>query len=151
MVTSLNEESLEALIVADMTVDSPSGGWIEGEAHAFNRAHAVDLVQLPAFADATQPDLVEPLGLDEEPPTRRKFIARIQGKIIRFGVVAVLRNGVLLENRFSVTRSCTTARPRLVERLAGWRSPMTVRRYGASAASQRVRDSARRLAREGRV
>ncbi len=38
-----------------------------------------------------------------------------------------------------------------VERLAGWRSPTMVRRYGASAAAARARDSARRLARGDRV
>lgn len=38
-----------------------------------------------------------------------------------------------------------------VEKLAGWRSPLMVRRYGASAAAQRARDSARRLARGDRV
>ncbi|MGH3565508.1 MAG: tyrosine-type recombinase/integrase [Pseudonocardia sp.] len=38
-----------------------------------------------------------------------------------------------------------------VERLAGWRSPTMVRRYGASAAAERARDSARRLARGDRV
>ena len=128
MVTSLDEESLEALIVADMTADGPSGGWIEGEPHAFDRAHAVDLVQLTAFIGATQPDLVEPLGLDEDSPSRRKFLARLQGEITKFGVVSVLRKGVqhgphsvdlffptptpgnaraadlFTENRFSVTR-----------------------------------------------
>lgn len=38
-----------------------------------------------------------------------------------------------------------------VEKLAGWRSPLMVRRYGASAAAQRARDSSRRLARGDRV
>ncbi len=38
-----------------------------------------------------------------------------------------------------------------VERLAGWRSPLMVRRYGASAAAQRARDAARRLARGDRI
>jgi len=31
MVTSLDEESLEALIVAGMTVNGPSGGWVEAK------------------------------------------------------------------------------------------------------------------------
>jgi site-specific recombinase XerD len=38
-----------------------------------------------------------------------------------------------------------------VERLAGWTSPLMVRRYGRSAADRRARDSARRLARGDRV
>jgi integrase len=38
-----------------------------------------------------------------------------------------------------------------VERLAGWRSPMMVRRYVRSAAHERARDAARRLARGDRV
>lgn len=38
-----------------------------------------------------------------------------------------------------------------VEKLAGWRSPLMIRRYGASAASQRARDAARRLGRGDRV
>lgn len=38
-----------------------------------------------------------------------------------------------------------------VEKLAGWRSPLMVRRYGASAASQRARDASRRLGRGDRV
>lgn len=38
-----------------------------------------------------------------------------------------------------------------VERLAGWSSPLMVRRYGRSAADRRARESARRLARGDRV
>ncbi|MDD7940456.1 tyrosine-type recombinase/integrase [Actinomycetospora lutea] len=38
-----------------------------------------------------------------------------------------------------------------VEKLAGWRSPVMVRRYGASAADERARDAARRMARGDRV
>ncbi|ODU03336.1 MAG: hypothetical protein ABS81_14630 [Pseudonocardia sp. SCN 72-86] len=38
-----------------------------------------------------------------------------------------------------------------VERLAGWSSPLMVRRYGRSAADRRARDAARKLARGDRV
>lgn len=38
-----------------------------------------------------------------------------------------------------------------VERLAGWSSPLMVRRYGRSAADRRAREAARRLARGDRV
>lgn len=38
-----------------------------------------------------------------------------------------------------------------VERLAGWRTPMMVRRYGSAVADQQARDAARRLARGDRV
>jgi integrase len=38
-----------------------------------------------------------------------------------------------------------------VERLAGWSSPLMVRRYGRSAADRRARESSRRLARGDRV
>jgi len=38
-----------------------------------------------------------------------------------------------------------------VERLAGWSSPLMVRRYGSSAADARARDAHRRLARGDRV
>lgn len=38
-----------------------------------------------------------------------------------------------------------------VEKLAGWRSPLMVRRYGASAAAERARTASRKLARGDRV
>jgi type I restriction enzyme, R subunit len=95
MVTSLNEESLEALIVAQMTGAVPDGGgWLKGDPDDFDRAHAVDLAQLTTFLRATQPALVEPLDLDDDSVTRRTFLARLQGEITKNGIVSVLRKGI---------------------------------------------------------
>lgn len=86
----LNEESLEALIV-DQMVD---GGWAEGAPADYVASYALDLGQFSEFIKATQPDLVEPLGLTSETPTRHKLLARLQGEITRRGVVNMLRNGI---------------------------------------------------------
>ncbi|MEN2736918.1 DEAD/DEAH box helicase family protein [Microbacterium sp. X-17] len=86
----LNEESLEALIVKQMVV----GGWHEGAPADFTASYAIDLGQLTTFVSATQPHLVEPLGLNVESPARHKFLARLQGEVTKRGVVHLLRNGV---------------------------------------------------------
>ena len=86
----LNEESLESLIVTQMS----EGGWTEGAAGNYVASYSLDLGDLAAFIESTQPDLVEPLGLATESPTRHKFLARLQGEITRRGIVHVLRNGI---------------------------------------------------------
>lgn len=86
----LNEESLEGLIV-DQIVD---GGWAEGAPADYVASYALDLGQFTEFVEATQPDLVESLGLTSDTPTRHKFLSRLQGEITRRGVVHVLRNGI---------------------------------------------------------
>lgn len=86
----LNEESLEALIV-DQMVD---GGWAEGAPADYVASYALDLGQFNEFIEATQPDLVEPLGITSDTPARHKFLARLQGEITRRGVVHMLRNGL---------------------------------------------------------
>ena len=94
MVTSLNEQSLEALVVAQMTAGTAEGGWFQGDASDYTPAYAVDLAQVVAFLRDTQPHLVEALDLDHDSVTRHKFLARVQGEIAKNGVVAVLREGV---------------------------------------------------------
>ena len=44
--------------------------------------------------EATQPEAAESLALDEDGPTRRKFLARLQGEIAKRGTIDVLRHGV---------------------------------------------------------
>ena len=43
---------------------------------------------------ATQPEVADALALSEDGPTRRRFLARLQGEISKRGIVDVLRKGV---------------------------------------------------------
>ena len=86
----LNEASLEELIVTQMV----DGGWVEGDAGAYEPSYALDLGHLAAFIAATQPGLSASLNLGESSPSRHKFLARLQGEITKRGVVHLLRNGV---------------------------------------------------------
>ena len=47
-----------------------------------------------AFLNATQPKAAESLRLSEDSPTRRKFLARMQGEISKRGTIDVLRHGI---------------------------------------------------------
>lgn len=111
MTTDTSEHGLESLIVAAMVGRAAAGteradavhgplalyggtGWTLGSAQDFDREYAVDLAQLAAFLHATQPEVAEALALDEGGPTRRKFLARLQGEITRRGTIDVLRHGV---------------------------------------------------------
>ena len=69
-------------------------GWICGDPRDYDREYCVDLAQLSAFLDDTQPDAAESLDLGGDSPTRRRFLARLQGEITKRGTVDVLRNGV---------------------------------------------------------
>jgi type I restriction enzyme R subunit len=69
-------------------------GWIGGAPEDYDREYCVDLVQLSAFLQETQLKAAEALDLGHEGPTRRKFLARLQGEISRRGTIDVLRHGI---------------------------------------------------------
>src|SRR5207244_2596504 len=109
--TDTSERGLEDLIVRAMTghteflspphqatdtaVPVAGGtGWLLGDANHYDREYAIDIVQLPGFLRATQETLVDKFDLDHDSPTRRKFLARLQGEISKRGVIDVLRHGV---------------------------------------------------------
>ena len=103
-------------------------GWACGNRHDYDREYCVDLAQLSAFLVATQPAVAESLGLDDDCPARRKFLARLRGEISKRGTIDVLRHRIkhgahnlnlfygtpspgnekaralFEENRFSITR-----------------------------------------------
>jgi type I restriction enzyme, R subunit len=130
--TDLSEKALETLIVNCMT--SEVGGWLAGDPKQYDREYAVDLTQLSAFLTASQPKVAAALDLNQDTPTRWKFLARLQGEITKRGVIDVLRKGIkhgphdielihgtpspgnasaqerYLLNRFSVTRQLRYSR-----------------------------------------
>ncbi|MFN8472268.1 MAG: type I restriction endonuclease subunit R [Anaerolineae bacterium] len=107
--TDTSEKGLETLIVTAMTGESglPGAGgtrerplsyggigWLAGDPKDYDRVYGVDLAQLRAFLADTQPDLISVLDLDHDSPTRRKFLARLQGEITKQGIIYVLRHGL---------------------------------------------------------
>ena len=80
--------------VAEQPVAAGGVGWSSGNYRDYDRESCVDRVQLAAFLRSTQPEVAESLSLEEGGPTRRKFLARLQGQISRRGSIDVLRNGV---------------------------------------------------------
>ena len=69
-------------------------GWTGGSYLDYNREYCVDLAQLTAFVRATQPEVADALALNDDGPTRRRFLTRLQGEISKRGIVDVLRKGV---------------------------------------------------------
>lgn len=111
--TDTSEAGLETLICRALTgsdcVPRPAGtpafvaetpapyggvGWLPGDPADYDREYCVDLVQLAAFLHSTQPEVAEAIDLDNDSPTRRKFLARLQGEVRKRGVVDVLRGGI---------------------------------------------------------
>ena len=110
MTTDTSERGLERLIctalaghpceppAANTVAEPPAGyggvGWSGGSYLDYDREWCVDLVQLAAFLRGTQPEAAEDLALKEDGPTRRKFLARLQGEIAKRGTIEVLRHGI---------------------------------------------------------
>jgi len=65
-----------------------------GQTADYNRDVALDVVQLLALLQATQPEAVETLNLAADGIQRTQFLHWLQGEITKRGVVDVLRKGV---------------------------------------------------------
>ena len=111
MTTDTSERGFEELICTALTGAPcpPSGaadgellerpatygaGWTCGFPRDYDRDYCVDLFQLGEFLQQTQPEVADTLALTEEGPTRRKFLARLQGEITKRGTIDVLRHGI---------------------------------------------------------
>lgn len=91
MSTDITERGLEAIIARSLCTE---GGYTLGDGRTYDRQLAFDPVELLAFLEATQPDVVRRLGLDRPGPGRDDFAARVRAEVARRGVVEVLREGV---------------------------------------------------------
>lgn len=69
-------------------------GWSCSDPGDYDREYCADLVQLSTFLHTTQPEAAAALNLDHDSPTRRKFLARLQGEISKRGVIEILRRGI---------------------------------------------------------
>ena len=69
-------------------------GWTGGNFHDYDREYCVDPAQLAAFLHGTQPEAAGSLALYDDGPTRRRFLARLQGQIAKRGTIDVLRHGI---------------------------------------------------------
>jgi len=104
MSSDTSEKGLEDLIVtaltggtnrvAEATALYGGGDWILGDWREYDREYCVDLAQLSAFLQETQPEAAAALDLGVDGPTRRKFLARLQGEITKRGTIDVLRRGI---------------------------------------------------------
>ena len=107
--TDTTEGGLETRIVRLLTgeaADAPAVGevserpaaysthWTAGDPTDYDRANCVDLAELSAFLNATQPETAAALALDDDSPTRRQFLARLKREVGNRGVIDVLRRGV---------------------------------------------------------
>ncbi len=89
--TDTTEKGLETLITSSLVEDA---GYLPGDPTDYDRDHAVDLAQLIAFLQATQPTTLESLGITTEGPRRVSFLNRLQGEVAKRGVIDVLRSGI---------------------------------------------------------
>ena len=104
--TDTSERGLEDIIFDSMT----GSGWIPGRSADYDRDHCVDLVQLTAFLQETQPETAASLALGHDNITRQRFLARLKRQVSDRGVVDILRNGIR-HGQHSVTLFYETPTP----------------------------------------
>ena len=113
MSTDTTEKGLETLIFRHLTgmdglavspespaasLDPAGYGYFAGCPKDYDRAQVLDVVQLFAFLQATQPEAFKKLGManaaDSKDINRVKFLSRLSGELRSRGVIDVLRKGI---------------------------------------------------------
>ncbi len=105
MTSNTTEQALESLIQKVLTGYSDNystgeplagDGYYVGIPHDFNKEFAVDEVRLWSFLEATQPD--EFAELQKSPNYKARFLALLDRKIKRYGIIQVLKTRFEIEN-----------------------------------------------------
>ena len=89
--TNTKESGLEALIVKWLVEQN---GYEEGTNADYNKEYAIDEPRLFRFLQDTQPSQMGKLGVFQSEQKRRQFLNRLQGELVKRGIIDVLRNGI---------------------------------------------------------
>lgn len=89
--TNTKESGLEALIVKWLVEQN---GYEEGTNADYNKEYAIDETRLFRFLQDTQPSQMGKLGVFQSEQKKRQFLNRLQGELVKRGIVDVLRNGI---------------------------------------------------------
>ena len=89
--TDTSEGGLETLIVRHLV---EANGYEQGANADYNREYAIDETRLWRFLGETQPEEMAKLGVFESEEKKRQFLNRLNGEIVKRGVIDVLRKGV---------------------------------------------------------
>ncbi len=89
--TNTKESGLEALIVKWLVEQN---GYEEGTNADYNKEYAIDEIRLFRFLQDTQPSQMGKLGVFQSEQKKRQFLNRLQGELVKRGIVDVLRNGI---------------------------------------------------------
>ena len=89
--TNTKESGLEALIVKWLVEQN---GYEEGTNADYNKEYAIDEIRLFRFLQDTQPSQMGILGVFQSEQKKRQFLNRLQGELVKRGIVDVLRNGI---------------------------------------------------------
>ena len=99
--TNAKESGLEALIVKWLVQQN---GYEEGTNADYNKEYAIDEPRLFRFLQDTQPSQMGKLGVFQSKQKKRQFLNRLQGELVKRGIVDVLRNGIKMYPKDQLTK-----------------------------------------------
>lgn len=91
MSINTKESGLETLIVDYL---EKSNHYEQGKNSDYNKDYAIDETRLFRFLNSTQPDEMEKLGVLNNEHKKAQFLDRLQGEIVKRGIIDILRNGI---------------------------------------------------------